>query len=242
MYTTQEVVDLLDQEGPSNVVTPFLDNLRPQSDNKHGNSFLHEAIARNRTSAAIYLIALAAYRDKPSLFMKDGCPSSKSTPLILASKTGNNHSALLLVGLYKNSDRLNARDYIGNTALHYACLMRNNLLIEALILQGADANIRNHEGKSALEYYLLEASSKDLKYYYGECDGLPYLMSNVCDWDQPYQGTNHSSFSNYRWFLIHIVINFGLAKEIAMPDLSETQGKWWFAFDRMGLNAQGIQR
>ncbi|MDO8953553.1 MAG: ankyrin repeat domain-containing protein [Gammaproteobacteria bacterium] len=118
-----------------------------------------EALAGNRCSAAVFLITLAVDYDRPSLWIKDRFPSSSSTPLILASKTANNEAAFLLVGLSTSTSELNQQDYSGNTALHYACLMRNNALIEDLLLKGADPSIKNHKGDTALHYYELKATA-----------------------------------------------------------------------------------
>ena len=151
---------------------------------------------------------LAVTVDPPSLILQDHFRSSKSTPLILAAKTGNNMAAMLIIGLLKSSKSLDTQDYSGNTALHYAAKMRNNPLIEALILNGADLNIRNDMGESALECYLAKTTNDDLTYNYGTYEDLIYLMRKVCDWDQSYQGTKNLRYSNYRWFLPHIIHNF----------------------------------
>ncbi len=220
---TYQIVDLLDKSERYHEAMPFLDTFRNRSDNKHGNSFLHEAIVWSRKDAAAYLISLAAVADSTSLSLVDTFSSSRSTPLILASKTGDNSTALALIGLFKTRvTDLDQQDYIGNTALHYACLMRNDELIQALLLQGADPNIRNDRGCSPLEYYKISPAFEDLNYHYGTRPGSPYLMNHVCDWDSTYQGTHHPSFSNYRWFLLHIILNLGLDLEVA--DLDKTEG------------------
>ena len=215
MLNSRDLVDRLEDKEYKDAL-PFLRSFRHIAENKHGNSLLHEAIAWNRTFAAVYIITLAATHDPDALKIKDLFPSSNSTPLILASKTGNNETALLLLGLSKSAGMLNQQDYIGNTALHYACLMRNNVLIEALLLKGAQANIRNDAGESPLECYETSAIEKDLAYYYGAAPGEPNLMHHVCDWDKEYQGTKKPCFSNYRWFLAHIITNLGLAEAVAL--------------------------
>ncbi|MDF2691401.1 MAG: hypothetical protein K0S29_1256 [Gammaproteobacteria bacterium] len=231
--STHQIVDVLDQtqiDKTYNMVAPFLSNLRNRS-NKHGNSLIHDAIVWNRLSAALFLITLAAYKDVHALWIKDWFPSSRSSPLILASKTGQNKTALLLVQLSENPLELDQQDYIGNTALHYACLMRNNVLIEALLSAGASTNIRNDQGLSALECYEKEASFKDLDYHNGTSPRSAYLMKPICDWNDRYQGTQDPSFSNYRWFLGNIIINLGLEADLSFSELDQTDGNIFVHLD-----------
>src|SRR3990167_4144653 len=174
------------------------------------------------TSAAIDLIMRAeSSLNNENLFLPDTFESSLSTPLILASKVGNNQVAMLLIGLCKEEGNLNLADYKGNTALHYASLMRNNALIEALLLSGADPNIKNEAGLSAFEYYHFNIYPQDLEYRYGVCRRDPNLMWHECDWDKSYQATINPSFSNYRWFLPQIMINLNLANEHTLDCLSD---------------------
>ena len=221
---TRAVVDHLEESKDCTRALPFLTHFRNRDDNKHGNSFLHEALAWNRRYAADHLIALAGERDPASFSIHDNFASSYSTPLILASKTADNHSAFFMIGLCGEArDVLNHQDYMGNTALHYACLMRNDPLIEALLLRGCDANYRNDLGYSAYECYTMPVTEEGLAYRYGVSAGHPYLMKHVCDWDRSYQGTHHPSFSNYRWFLSHITLNLDLNFEPRDLDKTKSQ-------------------
>lgn len=47
--------------------------------------------------------------------------------------------------------RVNAQDNSGNTALHYAVLIRNKYVINLLMNHQADLNLKNNEGKSPLD-------------------------------------------------------------------------------------------
>ena len=145
-FISQETIDVLNEVDYGETLLPFLHQFRTMKMSQHGNTPLLEAIAWNRLTAAELLIKRMLAEDQDSLFMKDSFASSQSTPLLLASKTGATDIALLLLASYqKNITALNDIDYLGNTALHYACLMRNNVLIEALIAHGANAIPRELE-------------------------------------------------------------------------------------------------
>nr|XP_057925268.1 ankyrin repeat domain-containing protein 22 [Doryrhamphus excisus] len=46
---------------------------------------------------------------------------------------------------------VNAPDYKGNTALHYACLRKRQHLVPLLLLRDADPHVKNHDGETPLD-------------------------------------------------------------------------------------------
>ncbi len=71
---------------------------------------------------------------------------------MLAIQKGNEEIALKL--LERKEVHLNAKDKWGLTALHWACIMRLDKVIEQLIDHGAEINIVDLEHKSPYEYYV----------------------------------------------------------------------------------------
>lgn len=67
--------------------------------------------------------------------------------LIIASKI-NRHDVVSL--LLKTNININQQDDNGNTALHYAIQNKNIPMIYDLVNRGADTNIENNEGETAL--------------------------------------------------------------------------------------------
>jgi hypothetical protein len=209
MFQAKDVLDKLDSDQYRSAIK--YSHWNRLADDKHGNTLLHLAIVYGKNQAAIWLIMQGLIHGHYNhLFLTDLHQSSKSTPLILAAKTANNQVANLLIGTCKNVSQLDYSDYLGNTALHYACLTRNNDLIEALITSGADANIRNALGYLPIEYYHLDVGVSDLRYRYGVYSDENNLMRHACDWDQRYIGTENPVFNCLRWFLPFIVKNLNL--------------------------------
>lgn len=210
----------------------------PERDNQHGNSYLLFAIAYNYTEAALFLIDLGIENHPQSLLMPDLFTSSRSSPLILASKTANNPVAFKLIDYFEThslTDALNATDYNGNTALHYACLTRNHALIEKLLNAGARTDIVNGQPHSpyqtAYDYYLLEATKASLFYPYGTCAAKTLLFC-ACDFSPTYQGTNEPAYSFIRWFIHFIILNLGLCQgenETFKPSYGPAKAIWFDA-------------
>jgi len=68
--------------------------------------------------------------------------------LILATKFGKERAVKTLL---QHSIFVNQQDYLGNTALYYAVDIQNTKLIKLLLCNNADMNIKNLDGKSALD-------------------------------------------------------------------------------------------
>ncbi|XP_054622957.1 ankyrin repeat domain-containing protein 22 isoform X1 [Dunckerocampus dactyliophorus] len=60
------------------------------------------------------------------------------------------NEALMKEVLNSNVD-VNALDYKGNTALHYACLRKRQHLVPLLLLRDADPHVKNHDGETPLD-------------------------------------------------------------------------------------------
>lgn len=192
-----------------------LKTLRNIDADKHGNSYLHYALVWNDVSAAIDLAMLTVLKDPFALSCCDRFCSSHSTSLVLAAKTGNSIVAIKILSAINVLDFVDIPDHLGNTALHYACLMRNVPLIEALLDADAAVDCKNGYGFTPLDYYQhetihFENGSHSLSYRYGTHERNKAYMQPVEDWSSDYMGTADPLFSCYRWFLVNIVLNLQL--------------------------------
>lgn len=172
---------------------------------KHGNTFLLQALAWNRLTAAKKIIN--ADIKKTSLDKKDSWPTCRNTPLILAAKINATKTIQQLIDLEVNLDE---QDYRGFTALHYACMLRNNDIIEKLLQAKAETSLRDAFGNTPLDYYKMEILESDLHYRYGAQDDGS--LNPKGDFDNSYFGTKKPCFSALRWYLAHIVTNNELGK------------------------------
>lgn len=75
------------------------------------------------------------------------------TPLILAIQLGYDDIAIQLI---QQGADVNIYDKEGNSSLHYACLFRNEKLINTLLDAGANAQAKNKEQISAADFYLFD--------------------------------------------------------------------------------------
>ncbi|KAM8923905.1 ankyrin repeat domain-containing protein 22 [Pelodytes ibericus] len=69
--------------------------------------------------------------------------------LIMISKTKQNERLIRLLLQYGVD--VNAPDYKGNTALHYACKMKSQTTVPLLLEANADPNLKNKDGESPLD-------------------------------------------------------------------------------------------
>ncbi|XP_062382362.1 ankyrin repeat domain-containing protein 22 [Sardina pilchardus] len=69
--------------------------------------------------------------------------------LILLEKQKKNEDLMKLV-LSSKVD-VNAKDYRGNTALHYACQRKSHTIVPLLLEKEADVSIKNNKGETALD-------------------------------------------------------------------------------------------
>ncbi len=113
------------------------------------NTKLHNAIDQNDTKSALTYI-----EEKDSVDIIN-VKSLVNTPLLLALKKGN---IPVVEALLKHPDiDVHARDCRGLTALHWACMLRQDKIIEMLIAKGADPHaITKRWGQSHItESYLM---------------------------------------------------------------------------------------
>lgn len=220
-----EVVELLNDSKQYPIGRDYIVTYEGLRDNKHGNSYLTYAIVWGKTDAAIDILTTC---HKQGLDYKDTFESSRSTALILCAKTGLNDVAMLLIGLGAD---VNQKDYRGFTALHYACLYRNNNLICALLAAGALTTEKNIFGKYPLDYYKAEINLEQLSYNYGIAKN--FSLNHRCDWDNSFQGTKSEDLSALRWFIINLIKNFKLGKEESVDSIRQvTDPVIWLSYDQ----------
>ncbi|ORX83904.1 ankyrin, partial [Anaeromyces robustus] len=68
--------------------------------------------------------------------------------LTIAIKSGHSD---ILQDIFFHNESLNQQDTFGNTALHYAIELKDKYAIIILAYYGADTNIKNNEGKTAMD-------------------------------------------------------------------------------------------
>ncbi len=185
----------------------------------YGNTLLLTSLSYGDVGIALMLVQQAE-KLAPKVFgMHVTFEGSRSTPLILAAKTGNTPVALAMVASRLIKDFINEVDHFGNSAMHYACLMRNMMLVDALYETGADFNIRNKFGKTPEHYLMCELDDEGLTYRYGEYgEGANAFLRKESDfgfnfeYGSGYLGTRDGNFTSYRWFIQLIVLNLHLVK------------------------------
>ncbi|XP_063291056.1 ankyrin repeat domain-containing protein 22 [Pelobates fuscus] len=69
--------------------------------------------------------------------------------LIMISKTKQNEKLIRL--LIEYGVDVNVQDYLGNTALHYACKMKSQTIVPILFDAQADPYIKNKDGESPMD-------------------------------------------------------------------------------------------
>lgn len=195
----------------------------------YGNTVLLSAISYNDTDIALLLILLAEQRDKAALKKHDSFSGSRSSPLILAAKTANNPVAMTLLSSRHVASFIHEVDYQDNTAMHYACLMRNMLLVKMLYEAGASFTVANRDGKTPEQYLTGDIRADGLNYPYGQhkTPHGPHLIE-ASDFGHSFYGTYSCRFSAYRWFIALIVMNLHLTKDVKLSGLKQSNGVWIF--------------
>nr|XP_009933960.1 PREDICTED: ankyrin repeat domain-containing protein 22 [Opisthocomus hoazin] len=69
--------------------------------------------------------------------------------LLMVSKTKQNENLIKM--LLRAGVDVNATDFSGSTALHYACEMKNQAVIPLLLEAHADTSVKNQNGETALD-------------------------------------------------------------------------------------------
>lgn len=126
-----------------------------QVDGCIGNTPLLTAIARCDENLAKFLITKIQASNDPAIKLvldqKDTGRECQNTPLVLALKKRMDEVALLLIQAGANPN-ITCRS--GETALHWACMLRKNDIISALLKSGANKTVVNQFGRTAYEYYV----------------------------------------------------------------------------------------
>jgi ankyrin repeat protein len=92
--------------------------------------------------------------------------NQQQTPLLLAAMNG--HDCCVKAMLYFADHTclsldLNAQDFDGNTALHYASQAGFESIVDGLLEYQAKASIKNHLGKTAIDYAFSTAIKNKLE-------------------------------------------------------------------------------
>ncbi|XP_005144086.1 ankyrin repeat domain-containing protein 22 isoform X1 [Melopsittacus undulatus] len=69
--------------------------------------------------------------------------------LLMVSKTKQNENLIKM--LLRSGADVNATDFSGSTALHYACKMNNQAVIPLLLQAHADTSLKNQDGETPLD-------------------------------------------------------------------------------------------
>lgn len=141
-----------------------------------GNTLLLEAIANGHAEAARQFIDLVDLCSTPaSRFILSACDYNEAngnSPLMLAIKTGQRALALLLIE-HLSADELNVPDADEVFPIHMAAMLRDEVILQALIAKGADTQVTtSSEVKGAvlpmeftpLQLYERDITEEDLAY------------------------------------------------------------------------------
>uniref|UniRef100_A0ABD2XF07 Uncharacterized protein n=1 Tax=Trichogramma kaykai TaxID=54128 RepID=A0ABD2XF07_9HYME len=131
----------------------FIDNHHPplqvNARDQFGNTPLHIALNHHCTKLARLLLKRGA---DPNLTNAKGLTALQ----IICTKNCDSYDVMKLFEINKKAKRpiqVNKQDSFGNTALHFALHQRNNKMVVRLLLEkGANPNLANAEGSTALHY------------------------------------------------------------------------------------------
>jgi len=213
IYTTDQIIDLLEQGTlDSDENLKLIDTFGAQKNQQKQNSYLLSALAWNRINAALALLDMD--KNKVALNLKDIWPTCSNSPLVLAAKT---HANLALASLLQLGADTNSQDFRGYTALHYACILRNDEAITLLLDAGASSHLMDAFGKIPKDYYNMEISHNDLAYRYGT---VAHQLNPVWDTSNHYFATRNKSLSALRWFICHYIVNKNIGKNSFYKNVS----------------------
>lgn len=211
--TLDEFIDLLqsptlDIEQVRDQITSFARDNR----SRHHNTYLLLALAWNKLRAANRLLDLDT--ERVAVNLADEWPTCRNTPLILAAKI---NAVTILNKLINGGADLDSQDYRGYTALHYACLYRNDAAITMLLDAGASAYMRDAFDKLPQDYYAMAITSDDLIYRYREVGGE---LLNVSDNNNHYFASKNKCLSALRWYIAHWIVNAACGSDIVVKEYS----------------------
>ncbi len=201
----KEIMAHLESDHPDDVLDRQLSFGRDQR-SRHHNTYLLLALAWNQQKAASRLLMLDT--EKAALNLADEWPTCLNTPLILAAKI---HATNLVQQLIQLGAEVDHQDYRGYTALHYACLLRDEASIVCLLEAGASTHIKNAFGHLPADYYAMTIVPADLRYRYGSQDEM---LIHVADSNNRYFATEKKCLSAFRWYIAHIIVNMNLGHDV----------------------------
>ncbi len=209
-FNANAIVDKL--ENGSSLENKSLPIFNKDYRTRHHNTYLLQALAWNRLNAALNLLELD--KNKESLDLKDDWMTCLNTPLILAAKINAEKVVEKLLFLGAN---VHAQDYRGYTALHYACMLRNDKIIKSLIAAKANIQMMDAFGRRPCDYYRMKMTKEDLQYRYGKVRGY---LNPVADKDKHYFATQKKCLSALRWYIPHIIVNNNLGQSESVGNVS----------------------
>lgn len=207
--TLDEFVDLLQrQELDLEQVRAHIISFARDGRSRHHNTYLLLALAWNKLRAANRLLNLDT--EHVAINLADEWPTCQNTPLILAAKI---NADTILKQLIDGGADLDRQDYRGYTALHYACLYRNDAAITMLLDAGASVYLRDAFDKLPQDYYAMMITPDDLIYRYGENGGE---LRCVSDNNNHYFASKNKSLSALRWYIAHWIENAACGDDIVV--------------------------
>lgn len=117
-----------------------------------GQTPLSTAIGFDNKNAALAFIKIDT--KKSVINAKSSNRSGAVTPLILAIQKGNQAVAEALI---ENGADISLQDRYGLTALHWACIMRLNGVIDRLLKSNANSSVLCNQGLLPSDYYQMES-------------------------------------------------------------------------------------
>ncbi|KFZ67561.1 Ankyrin repeat domain-containing protein 22, partial [Podiceps cristatus] len=125
------------KRGNNRIVTYLLKrNANVNLRNKKDRTCLHYAVRKRFTFLDYVLIIILM-------------PVMLIGYLLMVSKTKQNENLIKM--LLRAGAHVNATDFSGSTALHYACEMKNQSVIPLLLEAHADTSVKNQDGETPLD-------------------------------------------------------------------------------------------
>lgn len=202
------------------IVKEEMADLHEQSVGIANNTFLIEAIVKNNKRLAQQLIELAAQINSPLLIKADNTPFNRNTPLLIAIKKGHSDLALQLIDKLPRTalDAVDANDF---SSVQHAAILRNNLVLAALIRKGAKLNHSDSRSYlpqrlSAYDLYTKNIDEAELAYPFRE-QNRPSGVGRYF--------TRNPVYSDLHWHIADILTN-QFQIQPANQQQVHLQGEW----------------
>lgn len=157
------------------------------------NTPLLTAIALRDEKLARFLILAITSSEKTELRkvlnQQDVGKECQNTPCVLALKKDMDKLALLLIQVGVDVN-ITCRD--SETALHWACMLRKNDVVKALLQKGAQFDRINRFGRVPSEYYCYQMSLIDIVETIGHTDVVSF-QANMSEFSDLYFHTSENS-------------------------------------------------